>query len=466
MELWQAIWSCAKSLRGAFTRQSTFIWFVIVLTAMCVRQDQAGVTSFIRALDLRSCYYGHILHFFHSSAWSVKSLTTEWVRWVLRVFGQYKVNGRHVLIADGIKAAKEGRKMPGVKSLHQESESNSKPSWIMGHSFQAISFLFCIGSCAWSIPLAVRIHEGLKSNNKDRRTLADKLASLLSEISKVMTKPVYLLADSYYACAKLMRKLTNDGHHLITRVRNNAVAYGDISLKKKRRGRPKKYGEKIVLRILFKDPSRFCQGQINGYGQRIQTVAYYCVDLLWRPVKSVVRFVLVDYPGKGRLILMSTDLTLDPLIMIELYARRFRIEIMFKQLVHTIGAFSYHFWLKCMDRIKRKSGNQYLHRKPKEYRQQVFTKQETYERFVIIGIIAQGLMQYLAIYFSKQVWRSFDSWLRTVPANGYPSEKIVFSALTTSLPEFLASSHFCFPFTKILTKYRRRKHKPPTIRAA
>ena len=467
MGLWQVFWSCVKSLRGAFTRQTTFTWFVIVLAAMCVRQDHFGVTSFIRALNLDPRYYRHLLHFFHSNAWSVKSLTREWVRWVLRMFGQYKINGRHVLIADGIKAAKEGRKMPGVKSLHQESASNSKADWIMGHSFQAISFLFCKGNCVWSIPLAARIHEGLISNNKDRRTLADKLASLLFEIYGSFAKPIYLLADSYYACAKLMRKLTKDGHDLITRVRNNAVAYRVAGAsEKKGKGRPNKYGKKVILKTLFKDPSRFCQGQIRGYEQRIQTVAYYCVDLLWRPVKSLVRFVLVDYPGRGRIILMTTDLTLDPLIVIELYAKRFQIEVMFKQLVRTIGAFSYHFWFKCMDRIKRGSGNQYLHRKPEQYRQQALFKKEVYERFVIIGIIAQGFMQYLATYFSEQVWLSYDSWLRTVPVNGYPSERIVASALVTSLPDFFASSAFVLPFTKILTKYRCQNKNPPSIRAA
>ena len=31
--------------------------------------------------------------------------------------------------------------MPGVKSLHQDSESNSKAEWIRGHSIQAIAIL-------------------------------------------------------------------------------------------------------------------------------------------------------------------------------------------------------------------------------------------------------------------------------------------------------------------------------------
>lgn len=36
----------------------------------------------------------------------------------------------------GIKAGKEGRKMPGVKGMHQESEDVSKPEWGRGHYTQ------------------------------------------------------------------------------------------------------------------------------------------------------------------------------------------------------------------------------------------------------------------------------------------------------------------------------------------
>ena len=59
----------------------------------------------------------------------------------MRLFEPIAVGGRLVCLADGIKAPKEGRKMPAVKLLHQQSASNSKPDYIMGHSFQAVSLL-------------------------------------------------------------------------------------------------------------------------------------------------------------------------------------------------------------------------------------------------------------------------------------------------------------------------------------
>jgi hypothetical protein len=51
------------------------------------------------------------------------------------------VNGRPVLAGDGIQVAKAGRKMPGVEKLHRQSESNTKPEYIFGHSCQATAVL-------------------------------------------------------------------------------------------------------------------------------------------------------------------------------------------------------------------------------------------------------------------------------------------------------------------------------------
>lgn len=51
------------------------------------------------------------------------------------------VQGMVVLVGDGMKQAKEARRMPGVKKLHQESENSSKADYIFGHLFGAVGIL-------------------------------------------------------------------------------------------------------------------------------------------------------------------------------------------------------------------------------------------------------------------------------------------------------------------------------------
>ena len=98
----------------------------------------------------------------------------------------------------------------------------------------------------------------------------------------------------------------------------------------------------------------------------------------------------------------------------------------------------------------RCSGNQYLHRQSDDYRQQVRRKLAAYHRYVQLGCIAQGLLQYLALSCRAEVWGSFRSWLRTMNPAQPPSEAVVAHALRHTLPEFLAdtSSDCSFRFVK------------------
>ena len=58
-----------------------------------------------------------------------------------------------------------------------------------------------------------------------------------------------------------------------------------------------------------------------------------------------MRFVLVNHPQRGTIILLCTDLQLDPVEVIMLYAYHYKIELSFRHALHVIGVCSYHFWM-------------------------------------------------------------------------------------------------------------------------
>lgn len=98
---------------------------------MTVRTDLIGVSSFMRALQLHDYCYHRLLELMHSHALKLDKLSSLWMNLVLRIFpNPLRINGRYVLVGDGLKIGKEGRKMPAVKSLHQESDNNSKSEYI------------------------------------------------------------------------------------------------------------------------------------------------------------------------------------------------------------------------------------------------------------------------------------------------------------------------------------------------
>ena len=100
-------------------------------------------------------------------------------------------------------------------------------------------------------------------------------------------------------------------------------------------------------------------------------IQYKVRDLLWRPAGRLVRFVAVIHPTRGSCLLMCTDTSLAAIKIIRLYALRFKIEHTFKQAVRLIGSFSYHFWMSDMKPLRRRSGNQHLHRASPQYRDAV-----------------------------------------------------------------------------------------------
>jgi hypothetical protein len=440
LSLWGLWWNAIQLLRPAFSRRSTFMWFAAIVAGMTVRVDTLGVTSIVRALDLRPELYHRLLAHFHSTGVKLDRLAALWTKAVLRLFSRpVRVNGRLVLVGDGIKAPKRGRKMPAVKLLHQQSESNTKPEYIMGHSMQAVGLLVHAAESVFSVPLAARIHEGLVWSNRDRRTLLDKMLGLLDILA--LEAPFYFVADAYYAAGKMVSGLLKQGNHLVTRVRSNAVAYAPAPRKKGRRtrGRPKTYGNKIKLKSLLADVKSMQQLASPVYGERNVILRYRVCDLLWRPAGRPVRFVVVVHPTRGSCILMCTDTSLSATDIIRLYGLRFKIEHSFKQATRQIGSFAYHFWMKDMVRLLYRNGNQYLHRKSADYRDHVKRKINAYHVFIQAGVIAQGLLQYLAVAAPKLVWDSFGSWLRTIRSGIPPSEFVVANALRQTLPEFLMS---------------------------
>jgi len=117
---------------------------------------------------------------------------------------------------------------------------------------------------------------------------------------------------------------------------------------------------------------------------------------------------------------------------------RFKIEVGFKQAEHVIGAYDYHFWMKDMKPLRRRNGNQYLHRETKKYRDAVRRKIHAYHVFMFMGVVSQGLLQYLSACYTELVVASFGSWLRTIRKHVSPSELIVRTAMQNTPAEFLS----------------------------
>jgi hypothetical protein len=462
MELCQRLEQILSTFRPVFSREAPFRWFVLLVWGILLNTQPAAVTSYVNALGLSEQYYSQALHWFESSAFSVHRLCAYWGQWLSGHAQVYRLKGHRVYVGDGIKVAKEGRKMPGVKRLHQESEDVSKPEWIRGHYFNALSVLLIAGQACFAVPLSFQLHDGLtaqgapvqpKSKAK-KMTLVTKMADLCTRYAEPSS---YVVMDAYFAAAPVLKRFRRQSLQLISRVRISTVAHAPFSAVStvKGPGRPRQWGSKVKLQTLFAPIDQCQQAQVWLYGQ-LTTVYYQCFELHWDSPETPVLFVLTQLPNAKPLILLSSDVSLSGPEVIATYGLRFKIEVTFRTLVHLLGGFAYRFWMKAMDTAPTWPTNLNLADYPDDLQPRILAKVEAFERFINLNAIALGVLQVLALELPTQIWTHFPRWFRTLPNHGYPSERIAQLALQHQANGLFSES----PPPLLLAKFIAAKLEP------
>lgn len=438
-----------NNFKSCFSRHAAYQWFVIIVIGLMIRSDKLGTTSIMRDLALNPKLYETMNHFFRASSWTLEAIRHKWLQVVKTYAPLYTVAGYTILIGDGVKQAKEGKHMPGVKKLFQESENSSKPEYIFGHMFGGIGVLAGNVSKWFCIPLHINLQDGIqtilgwKSGEKLLRTHVVQMIENGYEVAKTFGKSLLLL-DRYFLSVPALEhwiqcNLSNDiVMHIVTKAKKSCIAYEKPPENKSGRGRPAKKGAAVKLKDLFTSKANeFIETTTLLYGKQ-ETVRYYCINLLWgQKLYQELRFVLVEYNGIQS-ILVSTDLELAPVSIIKLYSYRFKIESTFRELKQVIGGFSYQFWSKSMPKLKRylKKGEPHPVENVSNPNEQdkILNTLKAIEGYVMFSCIAMGLLQMISLAFSKDIRPETFRFLRT-PSKAAMSEATVM--------EYLRKNIFC-----------------------
>ena len=178
----------------------------------------------------------------------------------------FKHMDKALLVGDGTKQSKEGRYMPGVKKLAQESETQSKPDYIHGHMWGGVGVL--IGkvrefSCA---PLSLKIHDGLQAISGWNGTKpASHVVQMIRDgvlAAQGLKQHTLFLLDRYFLSVPALLELKQYNAvnkykvDIVTRLKKSAIAYEPAPARLPgQRGRTRKKVEKVRLIELFKKQS-------------------------------------------------------------------------------------------------------------------------------------------------------------------------------------------------------------------
>jgi len=435
------IYHAFSTFRFLFSRQRSYILFCFVILGFMGSTDINGISSFCRFFQFATPGYLALLHFFRSNAYDLDAVTHHWQDFVLQSEQVMKYQGRIIVIGDHTSNSKEGRKMPGVKTLCDSSETQSKPSFFRGHMWGALGVLVGSPKEPFCLPMSLRLHQGFlhiipEGISLVKKTVINRMMLMAMNFANNHNQPILLILDAYFSVSSVFqlancllcqfseKALVN----VLTRAKKSYVAccINPISFN----GTQWKLPERIKLYNVFDlYPFLFteCNAVIYGRNERVKLLS---LTLYWPPASTQIRFIFA-HTSRGKIVLMSNDLDLSAIDALLLYCLRFRIETMFQMLKSVIGAFSYHFWTEAMPTHSRKAvSNEKLQAPLPENVAACQKAWSCYERFVIFGAIAQGLLQLLALKYKDDIWKRFCGFLRT-RSRALPSEQTVKSVMAT-----------------------------------
>ena len=409
------LWPILLEMRTAFSNQMTFMWFcsaILGLAAGC--DDIGGMTSINRNLNLGHRGYSSLTRLFNSRGINHFSLSQLCLSLVIRRYfaaNAIKIAGRLLVVVDATKVAKRGKRMPGVIGM----KDTANDCWMRGHYFEQLCIVVRGVFQLYPVPIAVTMLAGIVEKIEPDKTLADRCRDFITAFPQLQA--CLIVGDAWYSKSKLIIGLARQGSiAMVTRVAHNAVArmpHLTTPFDSPKRGRKRKYAEgpKIKLFSLFEQTLQTWVLQDNR-GQEF-TVQGWCRDLKWEPLGLMVRIVGIHHPEKGRWILMSSDTSLSATEIAQAYVYRFWIEVGFHTAKSLLGAFTYRFWSKSIEKLSSFPQEIDLSSLSADVASKFRQKVKSIEFFTVCSMIAQGLLVFLSINHGAKVAKGSRFWMRT-----------------------------------------------------
>ena len=242
----------------------------------------------------------------------------------------------HVVVDDTV-VERISAGAPGSLIHHNHTAKPNRPRFLRGQGWLCLAAVVEQGWRVGAVPLLLRLVR--RGTNRGKLRSARFLVRLLGQ----RLGRVRVLLDAWFMRARLIEAAVADGHTVIGRVRRDLALYAvPRPLRRRRRGRPRKYGERLTRAKVEALPVHRSAQILYG---KLEVVRYRTCRVAARFLKGrVVRAVWVelerpdrrDRPAEERL-LLCTDPDLPAPEVIRSYAKRWAVEPLFAAMKHGWG---------------------------------------------------------------------------------------------------------------------------------
>jgi len=324
----KALFDAITFLAQSLPKRSVPTFLELLFGAMLT---QSGfVTDAVLAVDTVR-HWNSYYKWLHFGKWSWVALGCQTVRLALQMFPRH----RWFLMIDDTIVFRSSKKAPGSAIHHQHGRKTNRPTYVRGQCWVTLALTLSKGFRSLGIPILSRLARQGGNSGKlvAAKTLLRVIAPLLEGFQAV------LLMDSWYMRCTLISYALDHGLQVIGQVRRDTALFHRPEPTGKR-GRPRKYGDKVSAEWIDSLPEVSMECFIYS---KTQMVYYRSAIVLARFLGGrAVRIVwsqLVNKDGsrtKPSLIL-STDTSLSAARIILNYGRRWSVEDLFNQLKNRWG---------------------------------------------------------------------------------------------------------------------------------
>jgi hypothetical protein len=338
-----------------FSRSSWQTSLTLLLGAILCKGSRT-VTGILRATGLSQdagfSKYHRILNSLH---WSPKYGSEILLKMLLKMVGKE----RPVVLIDETLERRKGKKIrakgyyrDAVRSSRSQVVKTTGLKWLV----MALSFRFNFAARAFALPFLTVLEPSEKSTKKQgkphKTTLDWSVQMVMQLVRWAPAIPFILVGDGGFACAKLAWTCFKNNIALVSRLKINARIYAlPEEAPVGKRGRKPKKGVRLISfkEILTREDLPWEDVEIAGYDGKKKRVQYLTNTAIWGAdgfCPIAIRWVLVRDPTgeMDPLPLMSTDVNLTAVKIMELYVDRWGLEVTFQESREHLGVESQKQW--------------------------------------------------------------------------------------------------------------------------